>query len=137
MNIRNIAIIAHVDHGKTTLVDQLLRQAGSFRENQRVAERVMDSNDLEKERGITILAKATSVDWKGTRGFVGTEVALAQVLAHLQAGRHAGVDPAEAPGWLTHLAVHAEATWRVLEDVLAETAGRGLFVWRGGWGRLA
>ncbi len=67
MNMRNIAIIAHVDHGKTTLVDQLLRQSGAFRENQRVAERVMDSNDLEKERGITIMAKATSVDWKGTR----------------------------------------------------------------------
>ena len=67
MNIRNIAIIAHVDHGKTTLVDQLLRQSGSFRENQRVAERAMDSSDLEKERGITILAKATSVDWKSTR----------------------------------------------------------------------
>ncbi|ESY30383.1 translational GTPase TypA [Mesorhizobium sp. M1148] len=67
MKIRNIAIIAHVDHGKTTLVDQLLRQSGSFRDNQRVAERAMDSNDLEKERGITILAKATSVDWKDTR----------------------------------------------------------------------
>jgi len=67
MNLRNIAIIAHVDHGKTTLVDQLLRQSGAFRENQRVAERVMDSNDLEKERGITILAKATSVVWKDTR----------------------------------------------------------------------
>ncbi len=67
MNIRNIAIIAHVDHGKTTLVDELLKQSGAFRENQRVAERAMDSNDLEKERGITILAKATSVDWKGTR----------------------------------------------------------------------
>ncbi len=67
MDIRNIAIIAHVDHGKTTLVDQLLKQSGSFRDNQRVAERAMDSNDLEKERGITILAKATSVDWKGTR----------------------------------------------------------------------
>ncbi|WP_026620074.1 GTP-binding protein [Ensifer sp. WSM1721] len=67
MSIRNIAIIAHVDHGKTTLVDELLKQSGSFRENQRVAERVMDSNDLEKERGITILAKATSVEWKGTR----------------------------------------------------------------------
>ena len=67
MNLRNIAIIAHVDHGKTTLVDQLLKQSGSFRENQRVAERAMDSNDLEKERGITILAKATSVEWKDTR----------------------------------------------------------------------
>jgi len=67
MEIRNIAIIAHVDHGKTTLVDQLLRQSGSFREHQQVAERAMDKNDLEKERGITILAKCTSVVWKGTR----------------------------------------------------------------------
>jgi GTP-binding protein len=67
MKLRNIAIIAHVDHGKTTLVDKLLSQSGSFRENQRVEERVMDSSDLEKERGITILAKATSVVWKGTR----------------------------------------------------------------------
>jgi GTP-binding protein len=67
MNLRNIAIIAHVDHGKTTLVDELLKQSGSYRENQRVAERVMDSNELEKERGITILAKATSVVWHGTR----------------------------------------------------------------------
>ncbi|MDP9195428.1 MAG: translational GTPase TypA [Pseudomonadota bacterium] len=67
MNIRNIAIIAHVDHGKTTLVDVLLRQSGAFRENQQVAERAMDSNDLERERGITILAKCTSVLWKDTR----------------------------------------------------------------------
>src|SRR5919201_5234690 len=67
MDIRNIAIIAHVDHGKTTLVDQLLKQAGAFRENQRVAERALDSNDLERERGITILAKCTSVLWEGTR----------------------------------------------------------------------
>ncbi len=67
MNLRNIAIIAHVDHGKTTLVDELLKQSGSFREGQRVAERAMDSNDLERERGITILAKCTSVIWKGTR----------------------------------------------------------------------
>ncbi|MFN7009244.1 MAG: translational GTPase TypA [Allorhizobium sp.] len=67
MKMRNIAIIAHVDHGKTTLVDELLKQSGSFRDNQRVAERMMDSNDLEKERGITILAKATSIEWKDTR----------------------------------------------------------------------
>ncbi len=67
MKMRNIAIIAHVDHGKTTLVDRLLQQSGAFRDNQRVAERVMDSNDIEKERGITILAKATSVVWKDTR----------------------------------------------------------------------
>jgi GTP-binding protein len=67
MTIHNIAIIAHVDHGKTTLVDELLKQSGSVRDNQRVAERVMDSNDLEKERGITILAKATSVEWKDCR----------------------------------------------------------------------
>jgi GTP-binding protein len=67
MNLRNIAIIAHVDHGKTTLVDRLLQQSGSFRENQRVAERAMDSNDLERERGITILAKATSLLWKDVR----------------------------------------------------------------------
>ena len=64
--IRNIAIIAHVDHGKTTLVDQLLRQSGTFRENEKVAERVMDSNDLERERGITILAKNCAVEWSGT-----------------------------------------------------------------------
>jgi len=67
MNVRNIAIIAHVDHGKTTLVDELLKQSGAFRENQKVAERAMDSNDLERERGITILAKCTSVVWKDTR----------------------------------------------------------------------
>ncbi len=66
MDIRNVAIIAHVDHGKTTLVDQLLAQGGAFRENQSVQERVMDSNDLERERGITILAKNTSVNYKGT-----------------------------------------------------------------------
>jgi GTP-binding protein len=67
MNIRNIAIIAHVDHGKTTLVDQLLRQSGMFRANQQVAERALDSNDLERERGITILAKCTSLMWGETR----------------------------------------------------------------------
>ena len=67
MDLRNIAIIAHVDHGKTTLVDELLKQSGAFRENQEVVERAMDSNDLERERGITILAKATSVEWNGIR----------------------------------------------------------------------
>jgi GTP-binding protein len=67
MDIRNIAIIAHVDHGKTTLVDQLLKQSGAVRENQNVAERAMDSNDQERERGITILAKCTSVEWQGVR----------------------------------------------------------------------
>ena len=67
LNIRNIAIIAHVDHGKTTLIDNIMKQSGAFRENQKVDERLMDSGDLEKERGITILAKPTSVKWKDTR----------------------------------------------------------------------
>src|SRR5437870_9142939 len=67
MKLRNIAIIAHVDHGKTTLVDRLLQKSGSYRANQRVVERAMDSNDLERERGITILAKATSIVWQDAR----------------------------------------------------------------------
>src|SRR3989441_12139753 len=67
MNLRNIAIIAHVDHGKTTLVDRLLQQSGTYRENQKVTERALDSNELERERGITILAKAASILWHGTR----------------------------------------------------------------------
>jgi small GTP-binding protein len=67
MDLRNIAIIAHVDHGKTTLVDELLKQSGAFRAGQQVTERAMDSNDIERERGITILAKCTSVEWKGKR----------------------------------------------------------------------
>jgi len=62
-NLRNIAIIAHVDHGKTTLVDQLLRQSGTFGEREQLGERIMDSNDIEKERGITILAKNTAIRW--------------------------------------------------------------------------
>src|SRR5919107_1960290 len=67
MDLRNVAIIAHVDHGKTTLFDNLLKQAGAFRANQQVAERAMDRNDLERERGITILAKCTAVEWQGTK----------------------------------------------------------------------
>ncbi len=67
MKIRNIAIIAHVDHGKTTLVDQLLKTSGAFRDNEEVAERVMDSNDIERERGITILAKTTSIIYHDTK----------------------------------------------------------------------
>ena len=67
MQLRNIAIIAHVDHGKTTLVDALLQQSGTFHKNQAITDRAMDSNDLERERGITILAKCTSVVWKDHR----------------------------------------------------------------------
>ena len=66
-DVRNVAIIAHVDHGKTTLVDQLLRQSGVFRANQEVVDRVMDSNDIERERGITILSKNTAVNYNGTK----------------------------------------------------------------------
>ena len=66
-NIRNIAVIAHVDHGKTTMVDELLKQSGTFSEREQIAERVMDSNDIEKERGITILSKNTAINYKGTK----------------------------------------------------------------------
>ena len=70
MNLRNIAIIAHVDHGKTTLVDAFLRQSGAVRANSRMQDCAMDSNDLERERGITILAKCTSVEWNGIKFIV-------------------------------------------------------------------
>lgn len=83
--LRNIAIIAHVDHGKTTLVDQLFRQSGTFRDNQRVEERAMDSNDLEKERGITILAKCTSVEWADASGTV-THINIVDTPGHADFG---------------------------------------------------
>src|SRR5260221_7269470 len=86
MNLRNVAIIAHVDHGKTTLVDQLFRQSGTFRDNQRIEERAMDSNDLEKERGITILAKCTSVEWAPPGGGQTTHINIVDTPGHADFG---------------------------------------------------
>src|SRR5881397_310410 len=86
MNLRNVAIIAHVDHGKTTLVDQLFRQSGTFRDNQRIEERAMDSNDLEKERGITILAKCTSVEWAPPGSKSATHINIVDTPGHADFG---------------------------------------------------
>ena len=82
-DVRNVAIIAHVDHGKTTLVDELLKQSGVFRANQEVQERVMDSNDIERERGITILSKNTAVYYKGTKSTSSTPQAMRTSAARL------------------------------------------------------
>ena len=82
-DVRNVAIIAHVDHGKTTLVDELLKQSGVFRENQEVQERVMDSNDIERERGITILSKNTAVHYKDVKiNIIDTPVGMLQALGY-------------------------------------------------------
>jgi GTP-binding protein len=124
MQLRNIAIIAHVDHGKTTLVDQLLRQSGTFREHQQVAERAMDRNDLERERGITILAKCTSVLWHAANGLE-TRINIIDTPGHADFG---GVDQHDHPVDHVEDALHlaAEGVLPQTKFVVGKALARGL-----------
>ena len=114
-DVRNVAIIAHVDHGKTTLVDELLKQSGVFRENQEVAERVMDSNDIERERGITILSKNTAVMYKGTKiniidtpGHADFGGEVERVLKMVQTGTVTAITGKEIPVKADSVCVHGD-----------------------------
>ena len=114
-DVRNVAIIAHVDHGKTTLVDQLLKQSGVFRENQEVQERVMDSNDIERERGITILSKNTAIHYKDTKiniidtpGHADFGGEVERVLKMVQTGTVTAITGKEIPVKADSVCVHGD-----------------------------